>query len=207
MSEIRFYSLTQAQYDAIGSKSSDALYFTTDTHRLFRGSAETAPSGAVALPGENIQIAAGETWYNIYAFGAVNTTWNGEFGIRGTVYGCYCLGATVNMYSGYICNALVTAKTYGQTSWEGGLQISGGTIEHVTVEGGHMYLYGSTCAGYDIEVCSGAKLMISGDNAVADKVLVRSGGRLQLYKGSALNVTAESGAVLSISDGTTITYT
>lgn len=207
MSKVCFYTLTQAQYDAVDSKSADALYFTTDSHRIFRGSVEIAPSGAVARPGENIQIAAGQTMFNIYAFGAVNTTWNGEFGVHGTVYGCYCLGATVNMYSGYICNALVTAKTYGQTSWEGGLQVSGGTVEHVTVEGGHMYLYGSTCSGYDIEVQSGAKLMISGANAVADKVLVRSGGRLQLYSGAALNVTAESGAVLSISDGTTITYT
>ncbi len=205
MSAISFYQLTQEQFDALPSKSATALYFTTDTHRVFKGGNELSPGGGVADPGVNIPVTAGVTRYNLFAFGAVDTTWNGEFSVRGKVYGCYCLGATINVWgSGEVYHAIVTAQADGQTSWEGGLQLYDNThTEHVTVEGGHMYLFGNS-TGYDIEVRSGGKLLISG--GTGKKILVRSGGRLQLSGGSALEVTAETGSTVSASDGTTITY-
>ncbi len=38
MSQVLFYTGTKAQYDALASKNANALYFLTDTGRLFRGS-------------------------------------------------------------------------------------------------------------------------------------------------------------------------
>lgn len=37
MAEVKFYSCTQTTYDGITSKNADALYFTTDTHKIYKG--------------------------------------------------------------------------------------------------------------------------------------------------------------------------
>jgi len=207
VSKVSFYQITQTQYDALSRKEADTLYFITDSHRLFQGGSELSPGGGYAPPGVTFRIPAEETRFNLFALGAVDTTWNGEFQVYGKVFGCYCLGATINVRdSGEVYHAIVTYKADGQGNWEGGLQLSDNShTEHVVVEGGHLYLTDNS-SGYDIEVRSGGRLMISGDNAVGRKILLRSGARLQLYNGSALEVTAETGSTVSVSDGTTITY-
>lgn len=42
--KVVFYSLTQTQYDALGSKDANTLYFTSDTGKVFKGTADMTKS-------------------------------------------------------------------------------------------------------------------------------------------------------------------
>lgn len=50
--KVVFYSLTQKQYDALGSKDANTLYFTSDTGKVFKGTADMTKSVIVtdAIP-------------------------------------------------------------------------------------------------------------------------------------------------------------
>lgn len=50
--KVVFYSLTQTQYDALGSKDANTLYFTSDTGKVFKGTADMTKSVIVtdAIP-------------------------------------------------------------------------------------------------------------------------------------------------------------